>query len=53
MAHGDDAQYLAKLNYKGKPFVESEEDKKMVDIYQKLIGNFIRCEYYLFKHQIF
>merc|ERR1712071_34887 len=42
VAHGDDAQYLAKLNYKGKPFVESEEDKKMVDIYQKLIGNFIR-----------
>ena len=42
MAHGDDVMYLSKLSMKGQPLGQSEEDKQMVDIYRKLITNFIR-----------
>merc|ERR1712025_1544578 len=41
-AHGDDVMYLSKLSMKGQPLGQSEEDKQMVDIYRKLITNFIR-----------
>ena len=43
MAHGDDIMYLSKLVMKGQAMAQSEEDKRMVDIYRKLITNFIRC----------
>ena len=42
VAHGDDAMYLSKMSLKGQPMAQSEEDKRMVDIYRKLITNFIR-----------
>merc|ERR1712037_598231 len=42
VAHGDDVMYLSKLSMKGQPLGQSEEDKRMVDIYRKLITNFIR-----------
>ena len=42
MAHGDDIMYLSKLVMKGQAMAQSEEDKRMVDIYRKLITNFIR-----------
>jgi len=41
-AHGDDALYLSKISLKGQPLAQTEDDKKMVDIYRKLITNFIR-----------
>ena len=42
VAHGDDAMYFARMNLKGQQFVVTENDKKFVDIYQKLITNFAR-----------
>merc|ERR1719385_683541 len=42
VAHGDDIMYLSKMFMKGQPMDQSEEDKRMVDIYRKLITNFIR-----------
>ena len=42
MAHGDDAMYFSKMNLKGQQLVVTENDKKIVDIYQKLITNFAR-----------
>ena len=42
VAHGDDVMYLSKLSMKGQPLGQSEEDKRMVDIYRKLITKFIR-----------
>jgi len=42
VAHGDDIMYLSKLVMKGQAMAQSEEDKRMVDIYRKLITNFIR-----------
>ena len=42
VAHGDDIMYLSKMVLKGKVMAGSEEDKRMVDIYRKLITNFIR-----------
>ena len=42
VAHGDDIMYLSKMFMKGQPMGQSEEDKRMVDIYRKLITNFIR-----------
>lgn len=42
VAHGDDAQYMLKLKLKGQPTVVTEDDKKMVEIMQKLISNFVR-----------
>ena len=47
MAHGDDAMYFSKMNLKGQQLVVTENDKKIVDIYQKLITNFAR---YAFKY---
>jgi len=42
VAHGDDIMYLSKMVLKGQVMAGSEEDKRMVDIYRKLITNFIR-----------
>merc|ERR1711963_846223 len=42
VAHGDDIMYLSKMVLKGKVMAGSDEDKRMVDIYRKLITNFIR-----------
>jgi len=42
VAHGDDAPYLARIEYNGQKAVVTEEDQKMVEIMQKLISNFVR-----------
>jgi hypothetical protein len=42
VAHGDDALYLSRLSMKGQPLGQTDTDKQMVDIYRKLITNFIR-----------
>merc|ERR1711962_680189 len=42
VAHGDDIMYLSKMVLKGQVMAGSDEDKRMVDIYRKLITNFIR-----------
>merc|ERR1719369_1050061 len=42
VAHGDDAGYMAKLIINGQPTVVTDEDKKMVGVYLKLISNFVK-----------
>ena len=40
--HGDDLMYLFKISFGGFSFINTENDKKFVKVWQKLIGDFAK-----------
>jgi len=42
IVHGDDVFYMFKYILNGKQMIESEDDKKAVELYQRLLVNFAR-----------